>query len=160
MHENGTPPARYLSIVYVSTATVEFTKADLAALLETSRTNNRLVNVTGMLLHHDGSFMQAIEGPHDEVRALHTRITNDRRHTGIMNLLECEIDQREFGDWQMAFRDIGSARAEQRAATAISSTALRTLPTRPTPQHEPRGCCCRSERQLASSSAARASTRT
>ena len=115
MNENETSPKRYLSIVYVSSATEQFGKDELAALLETSRTNNRLANVTGMLLHHDGCFIQAIEGPPDAVRALHTRITMDPRHTGITNLLEREIDEREFGEWQMAFRDLAAADEQQRA---------------------------------------------
>lgn len=108
MNDPNRANEKYLSVVYVSTATEEFDKQALADLLAVSQANNCQVGVTGMLLHHDGSFIQAIEGPPDAVRQLHTRITEDSRHTGIITLLEYEIDEREFGEWQMGFRDLGA----------------------------------------------------
>lgn len=119
-HEN------YLSVVYVSTATAPFTKDELAELLQKSQERNRLVDVTGMLLHHDGSFIQAIEGPPTAVRELHNKIVADARHSGIITLLESDIAEREFGEWQMAFRDLTSLSEEERSGYSefLNSTDL------------------------------------
>ena len=114
MHTPESVNEQFLSVVYVSTATEPFTRDELAELLEKSRHRNRQVEITGMLLHHDGSFIQAIEGPPAAVRALHHKIVGDPRHTGIITLLEAQIETREFGEWEMAFRDLASLGASER----------------------------------------------
>lgn len=98
----------YLSIVYVSTACHPFSEKELLELLDKSRKNNMRLGITGMLLHEDGNFMQAIEGPAESVRQLHEIILADPRHTGIITLLEQEVSEREFGEWHMAFRNIAA----------------------------------------------------
>lgn len=95
----------YLSVVYVSTATELFTPDELVLLLDKSRKYNSLASITGMLLHDSGNLMQVIEGPPEAVRELEAKIHGDPRHSGIITLLEAEIEEREFGDWSMAFRN-------------------------------------------------------
>ena len=48
-----------------------------------SMNNNRLVNVTGLLLVHDGWFVQALEGPAAGVRETYERVAMDQRHTDV-----------------------------------------------------------------------------
>lgn len=93
-----------IRIVYVSFATVPFSDADLAVLLEVSRRNNQRDGLTGMLLYRDGDFLQVLEGEAAAVRKTYDRIAADKRHGRIMVLDESTITQRDFGDWSMGFR--------------------------------------------------------
>jgi Sensors of blue-light using FAD len=49
-------------LIYTSAETQAFTPADLAAMLRVARENNAAAHVTGILLYHQGSFMQVLEG--------------------------------------------------------------------------------------------------
>lgn len=109
-------------LVYLSSATAPFSKEDLAALLEKSRTNNRPQWITGMLLHHDGSFLQVLEGDEAAVRALAARIAKDPRHEKFVVLHEEQITQRMFPDWSMGFRDLDAASAPDGFTPFMNST--------------------------------------
>lgn len=100
----GSPPSELLSVVYASAATVPFSEDDLGALLAHSRRANRDRDVTGLLVHAEGQFMQVLEGPEARVRPLLARIAADPRHTGVWVLAEERIGERRFADWAMGFR--------------------------------------------------------
>ena len=93
-------------IVYVSSAVRLMSRDELLALLEQSRAKNAHLGITGLLLYRDGNFMQAIEGPVEAVNALHTTISGDPRHHGIITLLNTPVTERDFPDWSMGFRDL------------------------------------------------------
>ncbi|WP_414662840.1 BLUF domain-containing protein [Horticoccus sp. 23ND18S-11] len=99
-------------LVYVSSAVAPFSEADLLALLEHSRTNNARCGVTGLLLYHEGNFMQALEGPEPAVRSLHARIVTDPRHYGCITLIQGAIAARSFAGWSMGFRQLNVAHAD------------------------------------------------
>jgi len=94
------------SYVYVSSAARLFTDEELVALLRTSRENNERESITGMLLYRDGNFMQAIEGPEEAVRALADRIGRDRRHRGVLRIVEGAAAERQFPGWTMGFAHV------------------------------------------------------
>ncbi|MUK01816.1 hypothetical protein GM708_07625 [Vibrio cholerae] len=100
-----------LSIVYLSSASSPFSGDDLSALLESSRRNNMLTNLTGMLLHREGRFLQVLEGPEVFVRARMAVIAADPRHTGIRMLHEEKLPLRRFPHWTMHFESVTPARA-------------------------------------------------
>ena len=95
-----------IQLLYGSTATVPFGKPELLELLDKCRTNNTKLNVTGLLLFKDGQFMQVLEGEEPVVTSLYQRIAQDPRHTGSMVFLQRAVEQRDFADWSMAFRDL------------------------------------------------------
>ena len=99
------------SIIYLSTATHPFSKADLLKLLEKSRQNNANLNITGMLLYKAGAFQQILEGSEDAVKMLFAKIQLDPRHRGVINFYENLEDKRHFADWSMGFCDLNSAEA-------------------------------------------------
>jgi len=101
------------SLTYVSSAGRPFSHAELQLLLATSRRNNEAAGITGILLYKDGNFMQVLEGERAVVLATKARIDADPRHHGVLNLLEVEIETREFGVWSMAFRDLATVQAAQ-----------------------------------------------
>lgn len=96
-----------ISTVYVSSANKPFTQAELIELLRISRENNTKAGLTGMLLYHDGNFMQLLEGEPESVDALLNKLSLDPRHSGLMVLVRKPIEARSFGEWQMAFRNTG-----------------------------------------------------
>jgi hypothetical protein len=93
-------------LVYVSSASQPFTKAELQALLEQARQKNTKLGVTGMLLYKDGNFMQALEGQGNVLRGLVGTIERDSRHKGILILLRGTSEERLFPNWSMGFRDL------------------------------------------------------
>lgn len=59
-----------IQLVYMSAALWRPTRSDLVTLLAKARQNNSQLGVTGMLLYHDGSFMQVLEGEEPAVIGL------------------------------------------------------------------------------------------
>lgn len=92
-------------IAYASTATRDFTTDDLTELLATSRRRNAESDVTGLLLHRGGNFLQVLEGPEAAVRETMQRISRDRRHHAVVDLYEGWQAERLFGGWEMAFEN-------------------------------------------------------
>jgi hypothetical protein len=93
-------------IVYVSTATEEYDKDELARILAVSRKNNSADGVTGMLCYHGGTFFQMLEGQRHRVEAVMDRVAADPRHHSILVLLEQEVDEPALPDWSMAFNEV------------------------------------------------------
>ena len=97
-------------IVYTSTAVEEFSPTDIERLLLDARRRNRALGVSGMLVFHDRTFPQALEGEQRAVNEIFARITSDRRHHDIEILHRgSSLDQRLFGDGSMGFADFTGA---------------------------------------------------
>jgi Sensors of blue-light using FAD len=95
-------------IIYSSAAAIPFTDNDLASLLLRARANNARLAVSGLLLHHEGSFLQVLEGAEDVLHGLLRVISLDKRHNRIVKLLVREVDERHFADWEMGFVSVTS----------------------------------------------------
>lgn len=98
-------------LIYVSSATEQFSTDELLDLLAKCRENNARAGLTGMLLHKDGNFMQVLEGEEAAVQAVHARILLDPRHRGIITLLQGPQAERQFPGWSMGLRRLRSADA-------------------------------------------------
>lgn len=94
---------RVFYLVYVSSATRRMSHDELVALLHNIRANNERLGVTGLLLYHDGSFMQMLEGEKQTVLDLYEKIQEDERHSTVLLMLSDDIEQRNFDDWSMGF---------------------------------------------------------
>jgi hypothetical protein len=93
------------ALIYYSTAKINFNDEKLVQLLNQSRENNIKYEITGLLLHCSGTFMQFIEGPKKNVHDLMDRISQDPRHTSIAYPYAKEIKKRLFPNWLMGFKD-------------------------------------------------------
>ena len=93
-------------LIYQSQALVPFAPAELTALLQWSRSHNREIHITGLLLHSpDGRFLQILEGEDADVRQLYYQhILPDPRHHQCRVLGEGSCAERSFADWNMGFR--------------------------------------------------------
>lgn len=97
-----------IHLIYISSATKWPSEEELTALLEQARSRNAHQNVTGMLLYDNATYMQVLEGNREDVYEIFASISRDPRNTGIVKLVEEEIEQRDFPDWSMGFKDLKS----------------------------------------------------
>ena len=73
----------------------------VAEILGVSERNNRRDRLTGVLLAHQGWFLQALEGSRTDIERLLTRLRSDPRHENIRMLGFDTISERSFADWSM-----------------------------------------------------------
>ena len=91
------------AIAYVSSATHLLTADELDRLLALSRELNARDGISGALLHHDGNFLQYLEGPEPALHAVYARIRRSTLHHGLVELLDEPIPARRFEGWYMGF---------------------------------------------------------
>jgi len=102
-----------IQLVYASAATKPFTQNALRELLAKARTFNSSVGISGLLLYHEQSFFQILEGPEEVVIPLFTRIERDPRHERVLLLSRKENEaERNFAAWSMGFVDVDSTAAK------------------------------------------------
>ena len=94
-----------IQIIYVSAATESLPKDKLHEFLSANRKRNEARGITGIVVHHGGSFLQVIEGKGEVVNALFDTIRADPRHQAVTLLSRKSIVHREFGEASMAFVD-------------------------------------------------------
>lgn len=104
-----------ICMAYLSTAAHPPGAGELDAILSASRRNNLARNVTGMLCHYDGSYLQFLEGEADDVDAIYRRIQGDRRHEAMIQLYRRPVAERLFGEWSMALARVDAMDEPQRA---------------------------------------------
>ena len=100
--------------IYVSDAVGEAATSllDLAEILGASERNNRRDGLTGVLMRHDGRFLQAIEGRRTEVDRLMDRLRIDPRHENLRLLSDVAVSGRRFGGWPMILAELTPAAAQ------------------------------------------------
>lgn len=91
------------SLVYVSSAVKLLSPEEIEYLLTRARERNEEYGITGVLLYIGGNFMQYIEGPTGNLGVIYKIIQEDKLHTGIILVTRESVDEREFGDWSMAY---------------------------------------------------------
>ncbi len=95
-------------LVYYSTATRLFSTTQLEALLEKARKRNHEKGVTGILLYHEGVFIQVLEGDKEVVDSLFENISRDPAHHQVTRVYSGTVAQRDFPDWSMGFKAVES----------------------------------------------------
>lgn len=98
------PDSSLESIAYVSSAVRLLDLEEISHLLARARQRNSEYGVTGVLLYIGGNFMQYIEGPCDSLDVIYGIILQDELHTGIIQISREAIEERQFGEWSMAFQ--------------------------------------------------------
>ena len=91
------------NIVYVSTAVKLMHENQLMDILHNSRLHNAALNISGVLLYSEGTFIQVLEGKDGVIDALYSRIEGDRRHTNVIKLIDEPITEKSFAQWLMGF---------------------------------------------------------
>ncbi len=95
-------------VAYISTTSSSdgFSPLDIEDILTKCRKYNQLHQVTGVLVYHKTMAFQIFEADVSEVEKVFERIQNDPRHRGIIILHDKIIENREFPNWTMLFRDL------------------------------------------------------
>ena len=91
-------------IIYLSSAVNPMNDFELDELLLKAKDNNLRNNISGILLHIDGDFLQVLEGEKQNVIALFDKIKHDPRHQSILTVIEVKIQNRQFIDWSMGYK--------------------------------------------------------
>ncbi|MEQ9315700.1 MAG: BLUF domain-containing protein [Henriciella sp.] len=91
-------------IIYISSARHNLKPPHINDILAASRENNRRDQITGLLVYHEGVFLQVLEGATDQVQQVYARIARDWRHTDCRVLFDEPIVERAFAEWSMAYR--------------------------------------------------------
>jgi hypothetical protein len=90
-----------LQIVYISTAKINLSRAEVEVMLTRARARNLQNDVTGLIFFNGQRFLQALEGEEAVVRRTYARIAANPNHFAMVLLSERQIDRREFGPWAM-----------------------------------------------------------
>ena len=96
-----------IELVYVSKAQKRFNADELKAMLKVFRKNNQTQQITGLFLYDGyGTFIQSLEGHANIVKPLYEKISHDTRHSRVNLLGENAIQERNFPDWRMGFKNL------------------------------------------------------
>jgi len=95
-----------IHLIYGSTAVRAWDNQQLLDLLAVSRRNNQQRAITGMLVYHDCSFLQILEGNHNDVMTVFDQIRQDARHRFIKVFRQGRIVERDFSEWMMGFANL------------------------------------------------------
>lgn len=101
-------------VAYISFENHRLDRKDILEIARISRIKNELRGITGVLMFHDGLFLQVLEGPDADIEQLLARLRMDGRHRDVRILLDELISTRHFPDWAMALVDPGGLREEDR----------------------------------------------
>lgn len=118
-----------IQLIYCSRQNILPPKLDLEIddIIKTSVRNNRDSRITGILLSHQGWFLQVLEGAPVAVQTTYGRIVNDSRHAGSHVITASSIDERMFGEWDMCARQL---RKEDGAILGVLDAKRKFEPTR------------------------------
>ena len=100
-------------LVYLSSATHLYSDAELSQILSASRLNNSSKDVTGILLYHEGSIIQVLEGDKEIVTNLYLKIKEDERHKNVTRMVDGMCAERNFPDWSMGFETVSDNEWEE-----------------------------------------------
>jgi len=113
-----------IQLIYTSYTPQLMDQTELDALLETSRKNNSESGITGILLYKQLLFLQVLEGEEDEVMQTFKRIAEDPRHQDVELVQTVDVQDRDFSNWEMAFRHIDNNTLEDKAACSNQMAAI------------------------------------
>ncbi|MCU6456122.1 BLUF domain-containing protein [Sphingomonas sp. A2-49] len=80
-------------------------RVDVSAIMASSKRNNGMDGITGVLVFDGRTFLQVLEGPEDSVAAAFDRIQADPRHTDVTVISDHAVTERDFAYWSMELRD-------------------------------------------------------
>lgn len=76
-------------------------EAEFRLICKTAGPKNKILDITGILIHHEGWFIQLLEGPKTNVATLIQVIEQDPRHDHVEILFDFPVAERGFPDWTM-----------------------------------------------------------
>lgn len=99
-------------LLYLSFATIPVSNEIIESILKRANDNNPKMDITGILLCNSNLFIQLLEGKKENIHLLLDLIKKDERDDEVTVVYEGETENRYFGDWSMAFKDINDCNPE------------------------------------------------
>jgi hypothetical protein len=90
-----------LQIVYLSKSASAMSDEQVTDLAKACAQTNKTQDITGVLYHHNGHFIQCLEGEDSALIKLYAQILNDPRHRDILTAVIRPIEERMFPAWSM-----------------------------------------------------------
>ena len=94
---------------YISRSAGPQTSTITGSILKTAVVLNKVHQLTGVLCHGKGFFLQMFEGERSVINQLYGRILRDSRHKDVEMVSMQEISQRKFSHWSMALIDLSDS---------------------------------------------------
>ncbi len=88
------------AICYVSNADEALTTSEINELLIKWEESNNQNDLKGILLYSEGNFFQVLEGEKEKVVNLWGKIQKDKRHYGIITVIDRTITQGSYDDYK------------------------------------------------------------
>lgn len=92
-----------IRLIYASKISPVFDQKEIKAILNSSKSNNKKIHVTGALIYNNNYYLQCLEGSRINVNKLYHKILLDKRHTNPSIIKYEEISQRDFDKWNMGY---------------------------------------------------------
>lgn len=96
------------TICYISDSCSNESIEELNALYTKAKINNAKHNITGVLIYKNKNFLQVLEGPLNTVDSTFKKISQDLRHKNIFKVINTNVDQRIFEDYNFGFTIINN----------------------------------------------------
>ena len=109
---------------YVSVSTFFDNNVVDFEILEQSRKNNALANLTGFLFRTKSHYFQILEGHAPDLKNVMNTIRNDSRHYQIQEWEMQQAEERVFSQWSMGY---GKTAQEDMIAAAFLHTAPKPI---------------------------------
>ncbi len=97
-----------VELIYQSLSTRELSTQELISLTNAYRSANERYEITGVLIYHNRTFVQLLEGEEQAINNLFDNIKKDPLNTNVKLSWKSEIEERGFSEWSMAFIDLSS----------------------------------------------------
>ncbi|MBN9524276.1 BLUF domain-containing protein [bacterium] len=91
-----------LQFVFATAAVQPVTPTDLLTIHVRNRARYVAAGVTGLLVHHQGSFLHILEGPAQTVQGEYEAVAASRDHRRLLLSRRAEVAARAFDGWGVA----------------------------------------------------------
>ena len=129
-------------LIYISESSRQMSDETITGIVQKSRRRNDASGLSGALIHHEGRFIQMLEGAEADVMARFERLRADPRHHSLQLLDMSGIDA-PICESGMSYHDIDALPQDIAATFQEALSLLSGLPprdfSRPAPaRHQPR----------------------
>ncbi|WP_298499446.1 BLUF domain-containing protein [uncultured Algibacter sp.] len=97
------------TICYISDSREYESIEDIKKIYLKAKQNNLKRNITGILIYHNGNYLQVLEGIEEHVDMTYEKIRFDTRHKNIIKVINNNIEQRIFEDYNFGFSIVKSS---------------------------------------------------
>lgn len=87
-------------ICYVSSATDQFKEKYVEDFMYDISLENNANNIRGILLYSEGNFLQVLEGEKSKILKLYSKIEQDPRHKGIIQIVGRELRNGSYDGYE------------------------------------------------------------